>query len=129
MDLPEDLKYTREHEWARREGNRITVGITDYAQKELGDVVYVDLPPLGRTVSQGDSFGVVESVKTVSDLYAPAGGKVVARNEELVQRPELVNSSPYGEGWMIIIEMNQAEELDDLLDARAYRALLEGQGS
>ncbi|MBI3014693.1 MAG: glycine cleavage system protein GcvH [Candidatus Tectomicrobia bacterium] len=129
MDLPEDLKYTREHEWARREGNRITVGITDYAQKELGDVVYVDLPPLGRTVSQGESFGVVESVKTVSDLYAPVGGKVVAGNEELVQKPELVNSSPYGEGWMIVIELSQAEELDNLLDARAYRALVEGQGS
>jgi len=129
MDLPEDLKYTREHEWARREGNRIIVGITDYAQRELGDVVYVDLPPLGRTLSPGESFGVVESVKTVSDLYAPTGGKVVARNEELVQKPELVNSSPYGEGWMIVLELNRPEEWDGLLDDRSYRALVEGQGN
>ena len=129
MDLPEDLKYTREHEWARREGNRIIVGITDYAQRELGDVVYVDLPPLGRTLSPGESFGVVESVKTVSDLYAPVGGKVVARNEELVQKPELVNSSPYGEGWMIVLELNRPEEWDGLLDDRSYRALVEGQGN
>lgn len=129
MDAPEDLRYTREHEWARREGGRVTVGITDFAQKELGDVVYVDLPPPGREFSRGETFGVVESVKTVSDLYSPVGGKVVERNEELAQHPERVNASPYGEGWMIVVEASRIEEVENLLDARAYRSLVEGRGN
>jgi glycine cleavage system H protein len=130
MEYPEDLKYTREHEWAAiEEGNRIRVGITDYAQDALGDVVYVDLPEAGTEVRGGEAFGEVESTKSVSDVFCPVSGKIVDRNAALEETPELVNSDPYGEGWMVLIEMAEPEDLDELLDAAAYRAFVEEEGS
>lgn len=128
MDFPTTLKYSKEHEWVRVEGSRAYIGITAFAQDELGDVVYVDLPEVGATLTQGTSFGSVESVKTVSELYAPVSGKVVEVNEKLADEPELVNSSPYDEGWMIVVEMDKPEELDVLLSADAYREMI-GQAS
>jgi len=121
MELPQELRYTKEHEWARIEGHRIVVGITDYAQQELGDVVFVELPEVGTTVETAGTFGVVESVKAVSDLYAPVSGTVVETNTELEERPELVNTSPYGAGWMIVIEVPQVEAWPDLLSAEDYQ--------
>lgn len=120
--VPADLKYSKEHEWVRVEGNRAHIGITDFAQSELGDIVYVELPKVGAEVHANQTFGSVESVKTVSDLYAPVSGRVVAVNEELQDAPEKVNESPYGEGWMIVVEMSNPQELDQLLDASAYQA-------
>lgn len=115
---PKDLKYSKEHEWIRQEGNTGVVGITHFAQDQLGDVVFVELPEVGRVLKAGEQFGVVESVKTVSDLYSPANGKVVAINEKLADKPEVVNTDPYGEGWMIKMEV---ESLDPgLMDADAY---------
>lgn len=115
---PKDLKYSKEHEWIRQEGNTGVVGITHFAQDQLGDVVFVELPEVGRVLKAGEQFGVVESVKTVSDLYSPANGKVVAINENLADKPEVVNSDPFGEGWMIKLEI---ESLDPgLMDADAY---------
>lgn len=122
---PQDLKYTEEHEWARVEGDRLTVGITQYAQDALGDVVYVDLPATGTRVEAGQPFGEVESTKSVSDLYAPVTGTIVERNEALESSPELVNSDPYGDGWMVIIEAESAQAADGLLDAGAYDSLVE----
>ncbi len=122
---PDDLRYTEEHEWARPEGVRVTVGITDYAQDALGDVVYVDLPATGTRVDKGQPFGEVESTKSVSDLYAPVTGTIVERNESLESQPELVNSDPYGQGWMVVIEAEGKAEVDSLLDASAYGALIE----
>jgi glycine cleavage system H protein len=122
---PEDLKYTEEHEWARRDGNRLVVGITHYAQDALGDVVYVDLPASGTRVEAGQPFGEVESTKSVSDLYAPVSGTIVDRNEALESAPELVNSDPYGEGWLVAIELDDATSVDGLLDKAAYERLLE----
>jgi glycine cleavage system H protein len=122
---PEDLKYTEEHEWARVEGSRLTVGITQYAQDALGDVVYVDLPATGTRVEAGQPFGEVESTKSVSDLYAPVTGTIVERNEALESSPELVNSDPYGDGWMVVIEVEDAAATGELLDAEAYRKLIE----
>lgn len=121
---PEDLRYTKEHEWARVEGDRARVGITDYAQGELGDVVFVELPKVGTRLRQMQAFGVVESVKAVSDLFAPLSGEVVEANRALAERPELVNQDPYGEGWMIIIALADPKELDNLLDARQYQQYL-----
>ena len=121
---PDDLKYTREHEWARAEGDRVTVGITDYAQEALGDIVYVDLPPVGTAVTGGEAFGEVESTKSVSDLYSPVTGTVVERNDELDKSPELINSDPYGQGWLVVIELAEAGELDQLMDAPAYTELV-----
>jgi len=119
---PDDLRYSQEHEWVRVEGdNRARIGITDYAQRELGDVVFVDLPQVGDQVSAGDAFAVVESVKAVSDIYAPVSGKVVEVNEALTSSPELINTAPYGDGWIAVIEMEAPSELDDLLDADGYR--------
>ncbi|CAI7978840.1 MULTISPECIES: glycine cleavage system protein GcvH [unclassified Parafrankia] len=118
---PDDLKYTREHEWARAEGNRVRVGITAYAQEALGDIVFVSLPEVGQAVSAGEPCGEVESTKSVSDIYAPVSGEVAARNEALVAAPELVNSDPYGEGWLVEVTVVDAAVLDDLLDAAAYR--------
>ncbi|ABW14362.1 glycine cleavage system protein GcvH [Frankia sp. Mgl5] len=118
---PDDLKYTREHEWARAEGNRVRVGITAYAQEALGDIVFVSLPEVGQAVSAGEPCGEVESTKSVSDIYAPVSGEVAARNEALVAAPELVNSDPYGEGWLVEVTVVDAAVLDDLLDATAYR--------
>jgi glycine cleavage system H protein len=122
---PEDLRYTEEHEWARADGGRVTVGITDYAQDALGDVVYVDLPATGTKVEAGQPFGEVESTKSVSDLYAPVSGRIVERNETLESSPELVNSDPYGDGWMVVIEMDDPAAVDGLLDAAAYATLVE----
>jgi len=120
--VPEGRRYTKEHEWARQEGNRVVVGITDYAQKELGDVVFVELPEVGTTIAAMDTFGVVESVKAVSDLYAPVSGIVVEANTVLEDQPELVNASPYGQGWMVVIEVTHLEELQQLLTSTEYQA-------
>ncbi|MBE3549911.1 MAG: glycine cleavage system protein GcvH [Brockia lithotrophica] len=122
MEFPAELKYSTEHEWVRVEGKLARVGITDYAQSELGDVVYVDLPEVGTEIQKGSVFGSVESVKAVSDLYAPVSGRVVEVNESLKDAPERINSSPYGDGWMIVVEMRDPAELAELLDADAYRA-------
>ncbi|MFQ5944877.1 MAG: glycine cleavage system protein GcvH [Anaerolineae bacterium] len=123
---PEDLRYTEEHEWARWQDGEALVGITHYAQDQLGDVVYVELPAPGDAVQQSEPFGVVESVKAASDLYSPLSGRVSALNEALAERPELVNEDPYGEGWMIRLEPSDAAELEGLLSAAAYRAWVEG---
>ena len=126
MEFPEDLKYTREHEWARREADgRVRVGITDFAQDALGDVVYVDVPEVGTEVRAGAPFGEVESTKSVSDVYSPVSGKVIERNAQLEERPELVNEDPYGEGWIVAIEVQDASDLDTLLDAAGYRKFVE----
>lgn len=125
---PEDLKYTKEHEWARREGDSVRVGITQFAQDSLGDIVYVDIPAPGTAVTAGAPFGEVESTKSVSDLYSPVSGTIVDRNAALEDSPELVNSDPYGEGWMVVIEPANAAEIDDLLSAEAYKALVEAEG-
>jgi glycine cleavage system H protein len=125
MEYPEDLKYTEQHEWVRREDGGARVGITDFAQDALGDVVYVDVPQVGATVTAGQSFGEVESTKSVSDIYAPVSGTVRARNDALTDKPELVNESPYSEGWMILIEPDDASAIDGLMDAAAYRAMVE----
>lgn len=122
---PEDLGYTEEHEWARAEGRRYTVGITDYAQDALGDVVYVELPANGTRVEQGQPFGEVESTKSVSDLYAPVTGVIVERNETLESQPELVNRDPYGDGWMVVIETDDDAGADNLLSADEYEKLIE----
>ncbi|MEZ4703857.1 MAG: glycine cleavage system protein GcvH [Bdellovibrionota bacterium] len=123
MEFPEDVKYTKEHEWVRVESNRkmVVVGITEYAQDKLGDVVHVDLPDPGAEVTLGDSFGSVESVKAVSDIYAPVSGKVKEINDTLLDTPELVNEDPYGEAWMVKIELADASELDDLLSPEEYK--------
>jgi glycine cleavage system H protein len=127
MNFPEDLKYTREHEWARMKGTKVVVGITDFAQDSLGDVVYVELPTVGDEVKRGESFGVVESTKAVSELFAPVSGKVVEVNDPLVEAPETVNEDPYEEGWMIAIEPSDPKELSDLLDVKAYVAFVDEQ--
>lgn len=124
--VPEELKYTQEHEWvARTSDDTVRVGITDYAQEQLGDVVFVQLPEPGETVTAGQAIGEVESTKSVSDIYAPLDGEVVARNENLDSQAELVNSDPYGEGWMIDIRVSDPDSLDGLLDAEAYQKLTE----
>jgi len=114
---PDDLKYTNEHEWARAEGDRATIGITHYAQDALGDIVYVDIPPVGTAVTSGSTFGEVESTKSVSDIYSPVTGTVVERNDELDKSPELINSDPYGQGWLVVVELTDAAEVDQLMDA------------
>ena len=124
MNIPTNLRYTSDHEWIRVEGNEAFVGITDYAQSELGEIVFVDVNTVGETVAKGETFGSVEAVKTVSDLNIPVTGEVVEFNETLNDQPELVNNDPYGEGWMIKIAIKDAAELDDLLDAAAYEALI-----
>ena len=124
MTTPDDLRYTEEHEWIRADGARITVGITAYAQDALGDVVYVDVPASGTRVETGQPFGEVESTKSVSDLYAPITGSIVERNEALESNPELVNSDPYGEGWMVVIEADDASQADTLLSAGDYEKLI-----
>jgi len=119
-NIPQDLQYLKSHEWVRLDGDVATIGITDFAQSELGDVVYVDLPTAGRMLSAGDSFGSVESVKTVSDVYAPLSGEVVASNEALGSQSELVNEDPYGKGWMIRIKLSDPSEAGSLLQAADY---------
>lgn len=123
MQVPSDLVYSSDHEWIRRSGGTVRIGITDYAQDALGDVVFVQVPSVGVTVSKGQSFSEVESTKSVSDIYAPVAGKVVAVNDALGTTPELVNSDPYGDGWICEIEMSNEADLAELLDADAYRAL------
>lgn len=123
MGFPEDLKYSKEHEWVRVSGNVATVGITDYAQDQLGEIVFVELPEEGEEFEKGDAFGVVESVKSVNDIYAPLSGRVVEINDPVLDSPEIVNEDSYGEGWLIKIEMaNAKEELKDLLSARNYES-------
>ncbi len=126
--IPKDLKYTREHEWAKQEGDRVRVGITAYAQEQLGDVVFVELPKVGAKVSASKAFGVVESVKAVSDLFAPVSGEIVEANAELTQKPETVNGDPYGKGWMILIKPSNKAEWDQLLTAQQYEAFLKQGG-
>jgi glycine cleavage system H protein len=127
MELPENLLYSKDHEWVRAEpGDRIRIGVTDYAQDALGDVVYVQIPAVGAVVKAGESFSEVESTKSVSDIYAPASGTVVEVNDALGTQPELVNRDPYGDGWLCVIACDAPGELDELLDAAAYRALIEG---
>ncbi|MDI3299486.1 MAG: glycine cleavage system protein GcvH [Bacillota bacterium] len=129
MRVPEDLRYSREHEWVRLEGDgKARVGITDYAQSELGDVVYVELPEVGRHLEAGEALGVVESVKSVSDVYSPLSGRVLEVNGALAESPEKVNQDPYGEGWMIRLEPDDPAEAEKLLDAAGYRALVEAEG-
>ena len=125
MIVPEHLRYSPDHEWVRVEDGRIVIGITDYAQDALGDVVYIDLPANGTRVEQGQPFGEVESTKSVSDLYAPVTGTIVERNETLESQPELVNSDPYGEGWMVVIEAESDEDGEDMMSASEYDTLIE----
>ncbi len=124
MNFPAELKYSKEHEWLRVDGDTATIGITEFAQKELGDIIYVDIDSVGDTVAKDAIFGTVEAVKTVSDLFMPVGGEVIEFNEALKDKPELVNSDPYGEGWMIKIKISSPDETALLLDAAAYQALI-----
>ena len=122
--VPGDLRYTKDHEWVRVEGDEALVGITEYAANQLGDIVFVELPDAGRSLEQHGTFGVVESVKAVSDLFAPVAGEVVATNDALAGKPELVNDDPYGDGWMLRVKLADASQADGLLDAAAYEQLI-----
>ena len=124
MSIPNNLKYTKEHEWVLVEGSTGTIGVTDYAQGELGDVVYVDIDPALSEIKKGESIGTIEAVKTVSDIFAPYSGKVIELNNEVKDNPEIVNTDPYGKGWMIKVEISNTADLADLLDASAYQALI-----
>ena len=125
---PENLRYTKEHEWIRVEGDRGTVGVTDYAQRQLGDVVFLELPEAGRALKAGENFGTVESVKAVSELFCPVGGEVVETNAALVKAPEAINSDAYGQGWMIVVKLADPTQVAGLMDAKAYAALVEAEG-
>lgn len=125
MDFPEELKYTEEHEWVLIEDDIATIGITDFAQDQLGDVVFVELPELGDNVEAGETFGVVESVKAVSDVYAPVSGEVVEINEDLLDEPETLNNSPYDAGWMVKVKLSDSSTLDELMDVAAYQEFVE----
>ena len=127
-NVPADLRYTKEHEWAKLEGDRARVGITAFAQEQLGDVVFVELPKVGAKITAMKTFGVVESVKAVSDLFAPLSGEVVEVNAELPKKPEVVNADPYGKGWMIVIELANPKESDALMSAADYEKLIAGAG-
>jgi glycine cleavage system H protein len=120
MNTPEELQYSKTHEWVRVEGDRATIGITDFAQDQLGDIVYLELPEVGRKLRVEDTFGVVESVKAVSDLFSPLSGEILEVNEPLLDQPETINSDPYGEGWMLVVRLDQPAELKDLLSAEQY---------
>lgn len=124
MNVPTNLKYTKDHEWVLIEGDTATIGVTEFAQGELGDVVFVEIETEGETLAQGDTFGTIEAVKTVSDLFMPVGGEVVAVNEKLEADPEVVNNDPYGDGWLIRIKVSDAAEADALLSAVDYKALI-----
>lgn len=124
MTFPENVRYTKDHEWVRVEGTTGIIGITDYAQSELGDIVFVVLPAVGKKVRQGESFGSVEAVKAVSDLYAPVSGEVVEINPELEKKPEIVNKEPYGGGWMMKVRISNTAEVNNLLDVQKYKALI-----
>jgi glycine cleavage system H protein len=126
MDIPSDLRYSTDHEWARVEEGRVRIGITDYAQDALGDVVFVEVPEVGTKVERGASFSEVESTKSVSEIYAPVSGLIAEINADLADSPERLNDDPYGEGWICVIEPNEPTQLDELLDAEGYRALIEG---
>jgi glycine cleavage system H protein len=129
MEYPQDIRYTRQHEWARTEDGRVRIGITDYAQDALGDVVYVELPEVGGRVTADQPFAEVESTKSVSDVYAPVSGTVVERNASVDERPELVNEQPYGDGWLILVEPAAVSEVETLMDAAAYQAFLQEAGA
>ncbi|MFA7445430.1 MAG: glycine cleavage system protein GcvH [Flavobacteriaceae bacterium] len=124
MNIPANLKYTKDHEWISVDGDAATIGITDFAQKELGDIVYVEVETLDQTLEQDEIFGTVEAVKTVSDLFLPVSGEIVEFNEDLETNPELVNSDPYGDGWMIKVKMSDASQWDSLLTAEQYKELI-----
>ena len=124
MNVPANLKYTKDHEWIRVEGNEAYVGITDFAQSELGEIVFVDINTVGETLAKEDVFGTVEAIKAVSDLFLPASGEILEQNQALENQPELVNQDPYGEGWMIKIALSDAAQIDTLLDAAAYSELI-----
>ena len=124
MNIPSEFKYTKDHEWIKVEGDILTVGITDFAQGELGDIVYVEVETVDETLELDEVFGTVEAVKTVSDLFLPVSGEIIEFNETLEDEPEKVNSDPYGEGWMVKIKMSDKSQLDDLLDADAYKAII-----
>ena len=126
MNFPQNLKYTNEHEWIRVEGDIAYVGITDYAQEPLGDIVFVDIPTVGETLEANETFGTIEVVKTISDLFLPVAGEVLEQNESLEENPELVNKDPYGEGWLIKMKPADIKDIDDLLDAEAYKAVVNG---
>lgn len=124
MEFPENLLYSEDHEWVREEGDRVAIGITDYAQSQLKDIVYVDLPEIGAEFKKGESMGVVESVKTVADIFSPVSGQVVEKNHELKDHPEWVNTDPYGKGWLLRMELKDREELKGLLSPNAYQGIL-----
>lgn len=124
MEFPTNIKYTNEHEWIRLEGDIAYVGITDYAQQQLGDIVFIDVPTEGETLEKGETFGTVEVVKTVSDLFLPIGGEVMEVNSQLEEHPELVNQDPYGEGWIIKLKPTNTDEMNELLDAAAYKEII-----
>ncbi|GAF78875.1 unnamed protein product [marine sediment metagenome] len=124
MNIPDDLHYTKDHEWVRLEGDTVTVGITDFAQGELGDIIFVEFPSVGDAFNQGDPFGTVEAVKTVADLFIPVSGEIIAVNTDLEEAPEKVNNDPYGEGWMVKVRLTNPGEGDELLDAAAYKDLI-----
>jgi len=126
LNLPDDLRYAKDHEWTRLEGDKVKIGIDDYAQDQLGDIVFVELPEVGATFSKGEEFGTVESVKAVSELFMPIGGEILAINTALEETPEHVNNSPYDEGWMIEIKPNDVAEMDTLMDKEAYIKMLKG---
>lgn len=127
MEFPEDLKYSREHEWALVEGKVATVGITDFAQDKLGDIVFVELPAVGDKVTKDEAMGVVESVKAVSDVYSPVSGTVIEINDDLPDSPDMVNEDPYGDGWIVKIQMSDPTDLEDLMDSEAYEAFVAEQ--
>ena len=127
MEFPEGLKYSEEHEWVKVEADNATIGVSDFAQDSLGDIVYVELPEVGSQIVEGKPFGVVESVKAVSDIYAPINGEVLAINEELLDAPELVNSSPYEDAWMIKVRIADSSQIDGLMDAEAYQQMLDNE--
>jgi glycine cleavage system H protein len=124
METPPGLKYSKEHEWVATEGSVATIGITDHAQDQLGEIVYIELPAVGDKISKDDPFGVVESVKAVSDIYAPVSGTVIEINEDLPESPEIVNDDPYGDGWLVKVRLSDTDDLDDLLDSEEYEQLV-----
>ena len=126
LNFPEDVRYSSDHEWAKAEGDKVKIGITDYAQDQLGDIVYVELPEVGATFAKGDEFGTVESVKAVSEIYMPIGGEILAVNTALEDSSEVVNSDPYSEGWMIEVKPSDPSELDSLMDKKAYLTMVQG---
>lgn len=124
MNIPDNLKYTKDHEWIMANGDEAIVGVTDYAQNELGDIVFIEVETVGETLDKEETFGTIEAVKTVSDMFMPVSGEVLEFNEDLEQNPEIVNSDPYGKGWIIKVKMSDLSELDGLLDAAAYKELI-----